>query len=307
MSSLPAVRTQQNSLIMLSLPEIQERAQILVKSGLLPESIKTPEQAIVIALKGQELGLPMLQSFEDLFVIKGKVGMFTRLMITRYLDRGHWYQIVESSATRCAIKFTRREGRTYEHVVTLEEAQKAKWDQAWDSETKSFKAKMTWGNPRVMLMWACFRNGIKFFAPDVLDPDMLQADVVDGQMVMPDDEQGGDVIIEGSSTRGVPAESARPPVEGPAESPKEQEPQEEPQEGPADWTRESVRGEFAKAVTACKFDAHDALAALAKAAGKPIEKVRDWSGSLSAAVAALEAYAAERDGVQPAAAQAGLF
>ncbi len=296
MSSLPAVRTQQSSLITLSLPEIQERALILVKSGLLPESIKTPEQAIVIALKGQELGLPMLQSFEDLFVIKGKVGMFTRLMITRYLDQGHWYQIVESTARRCAIKFTRKDGRTYEHAVTIEEAQGAKWDQVYDSESRGWKTKPTWGNPRVMLMWACFRNAIKFFAPDVLDPDMLAADEVDGVVVMPDDEQGGDVV-EGTA-RGFPPTQVEP------ESRKGQE----LHEGPAEWASETARARFTQAVTACKFDAHDALVALAKAAGKPIAKVSDWTGSLSAAVAALEAYAAERDGGQPAsAAQAGLF
>ena len=324
MSSLPAVRTQQHSLIMLSLPEIQERAQILVKSGLLPESITTAEQAIVIALKGQELGLPMLQSFEDLFVIKGKVGMFTRLMITRYLDRGHRYQIVEATAKRCTVKFTRRDGQIYEHAVTIEEAQGAKWDQTWDKEKGAWKPKPTWSNPRVMLMWACFRNGIKFFAPDVLDPDMVEADLVDGQVLMPDDEQGGD-IVEGSA-QSVPVASA--PVkdfgarekEAPrvaigladeverlkAELEKATKGTATPADGPADWTDKATQDAFTAQLAEYHMDGHDALMAFERATGQHYERVGQWKGSLSAAMVALCDYMEERDGKgKPA--QQGLF
>jgi hypothetical protein len=287
MSSLPAVRTQQNSLLTLSLPQMRERAEIMVKSGLLPASIKTPEQAIVIALKGQELGLPMLQAFEDLFIINGKIGMFTRLMIQRYLDRGHRYTITEMTAKRCAVTFARSDGRVYEHAVTIEEAQAAGWDKANNKETGKYEEKFTWKNPRVMLGWATFRNGIKFFAPDVLDPDMLEADVVDGQVVMPDDEQGGD-IIEGS-VRSVPVTSGQPPqAEAVASA---------PPEGPANWKDKATQDAFTAQLAEYRMDGHDALMAFEKATGQHYERVGQWTGSLSAAMVALCDYMEERDGL----------
>lgn len=43
-----------------------------IKSNMLPTSIKTPEQAILVSTKGQELGLKPLESFEFIDVIMNK-------------------------------------------------------------------------------------------------------------------------------------------------------------------------------------------------------------------------------------------
>lgn len=51
-----------------------------VKSGLLPASIKTPEQAVVIALKGKELSLAPMASFEMIDVIMGKPALKPELL-----------------------------------------------------------------------------------------------------------------------------------------------------------------------------------------------------------------------------------
>jgi hypothetical protein len=48
------------------------KAETWIASGLLPSSIKKPEQAVVIALKGKELGLETMASFELIDVIMGK-------------------------------------------------------------------------------------------------------------------------------------------------------------------------------------------------------------------------------------------
>lgn len=52
--------------------QMLDQAQTWIKSGLLPASIKTPEQAVVIALKGRELNLQTMASFEMIDVIMGK-------------------------------------------------------------------------------------------------------------------------------------------------------------------------------------------------------------------------------------------
>jgi len=276
-----AVAVRRPNLLSLSLSEIRERAEIFIKSGLLPESIKTVEQAILIALKGQELGLPMLQAFEDLYVIRGKVGMFTRLMVTRYLDRGHVYHIAEATPKRCVVQFVRSDGRHYEHIVTIEEAVAAGWDKAWDNETKSWKDKPTWKNPRVMLTWAAFRNGIRFFAPDVLDADALEADVVDGVVVMPEDDVDDMPVETGGAIAPCHRDSVvQPPV----------------QSAPVDWGVPANREALIKAQEECKLDEHDAILALSKAAGTELTRRSGWTGTLAGAIHALRVAAAERDG-----------
>lgn len=50
-----------------------DMAKSLIASGLLPESIQKPSAALAIMLKGNELGLAPMQSFEALDVIRGKI------------------------------------------------------------------------------------------------------------------------------------------------------------------------------------------------------------------------------------------
>jgi len=50
---------------------IKEQASLLVKSGMLPATINTPEKAIAIALKGREIGFPIMASFAYIKIIQG--------------------------------------------------------------------------------------------------------------------------------------------------------------------------------------------------------------------------------------------
>lgn len=56
------------------------KAETWIASGLLPSSIKKPEQAVVIALKGKELGLETMASFELIDVIMGKPALKPKLL-----------------------------------------------------------------------------------------------------------------------------------------------------------------------------------------------------------------------------------
>lgn len=56
------------------------KAETWIASGLLPSSIKKPEQAVVIALKGKELGLETMASFELIDVIMGKPALKPELL-----------------------------------------------------------------------------------------------------------------------------------------------------------------------------------------------------------------------------------
>jgi hypothetical protein len=48
-------------------------ARMLMKSGLLPKEIKSPEAALFIILAGRDLGLSAVQSLRSIYVIQGKI------------------------------------------------------------------------------------------------------------------------------------------------------------------------------------------------------------------------------------------
>ena len=57
----------------------------LIKSGFLPDAIKTPEQFLAIVLKGRECGVPPMQACSHINIIKGKPTMSAELMLSQIL------------------------------------------------------------------------------------------------------------------------------------------------------------------------------------------------------------------------------
>ena len=55
---------------------LEKVGEYAIKSGFLPGTIKTPQQAVIIALKGKELGIPPLQAFAQISVVNGKPTIF---------------------------------------------------------------------------------------------------------------------------------------------------------------------------------------------------------------------------------------
>ena len=53
----------------------------LVKSGFLPNTVKTPEQAVAIMLKGREIGVPTMLSFSQINIIQGKPAVSAELQL----------------------------------------------------------------------------------------------------------------------------------------------------------------------------------------------------------------------------------
>lgn len=65
----------------LSIPQMKERAELLVKSGFLPKAIKNAEQAIAIMLMGAEYGIPPMKAFQSIHIIEGKPTLSAQLML----------------------------------------------------------------------------------------------------------------------------------------------------------------------------------------------------------------------------------
>ena len=106
---------------------IKDQATMLVKSGLLPRAINTPEKAIAIAIKGRELGIPMMQAFSHIHIIDGKPGSSSELilsLITRNCA-GSVVDYIEKTDKRCEIEVKRPGRKPARFVFTIEDARRA--------------------------------------------------------------------------------------------------------------------------------------------------------------------------------------
>jgi hypothetical protein len=140
---------------------MREQASVFIQSGMLPAHIRSPEQAIVIMLKGRELGLPPLYALSTIGVINGKpvvaAEVMAALVYRRHGDQA--LRIVQSDARICAIEYRRRgwtEPQTYS--FSIEDAHRAGllMGNAWQKY------------PAAMLRARCISAVARMAFPDVI-------------------------------------------------------------------------------------------------------------------------------------------
>lgn len=85
-------------------------AGILVKSGLMPSHVKTPEAAFAILAAGREMGLSPLQSMRSLYFVEGKVTLSADLIVA--LAKRHpeceFFRVVEATNESVTCETKRR-------------------------------------------------------------------------------------------------------------------------------------------------------------------------------------------------------
>lgn len=153
------------------------QAAVLVKSGLLPVSIKTPESALAVMLAGREMGIPPMQSFRSLYVVNQQVTMAAQHMAAKLIQAGITYAVRRMTADVCEIDFARGNGMSLTYVYTMDEA-----------KTAGLTGKDNWRHfPKDMLWNRCMALGARKIAPDVLagmyTPDELGAELVDPEII----------------------------------------------------------------------------------------------------------------------------
>lgn len=100
----------------------------LVKSGMLPQHIKTPAAAVAIMQKGKELGIAPMYAMSNIAVIQGKPTANSELMLALiYRDHGDDAIVFEeSTADRCTVAYKRRNAsRPGKFTFTMQEARTA--------------------------------------------------------------------------------------------------------------------------------------------------------------------------------------
>jgi hypothetical protein len=104
-----------------------EGARMLLKSGLLPQGIKTPEAALFIILTGKDLGLSPVQSLRSIHTIQGKIEVAADAQLGLFHRSGgksHWRALTNEQA----ILELHAPWLTEPHIesFTLEDAKRAK-------------------------------------------------------------------------------------------------------------------------------------------------------------------------------------
>ena len=88
---------------------MMELSSVFVRSGLMPDGIRTPEAAFLVMLKGKELGIPATEAMSKISVIKGKPSCSAELILSLIKTRvGPDAMIVEETdSEHCTVSYAR--------------------------------------------------------------------------------------------------------------------------------------------------------------------------------------------------------
>jgi len=139
---------------------LREQGSVLVKSGFLPVSVKTPEQAIAIMMKGYELGMQPMQAFSSINVIQGKPTLSAEGMLAQIWKSipNAFIDFVRIEDDYCEIHAA-RPGRTPRKFIF----------QKSDAEKAGLLKKDNWTKyPRAMHKARCISEMARTIFPDAL-------------------------------------------------------------------------------------------------------------------------------------------
>ncbi|MEQ8278344.1 MAG: hypothetical protein RMA76_38230 [Deltaproteobacteria bacterium] len=202
-----------------SLAELKELGREIVQSGIFPH-IKTPEQAVVVAMWGRSLGLSAVQAFEGLYTVNGRPAWYTWLLVS--LVRQHpeceFFECVESTPTR-AVWRSKRKGRPeIAKTFTIQDAH----DAGYAQRNAKYKTE-----PEIMLSNRCASRLARQEWSEQIHGMATGEDILDGEV----DVVSVTVVDDGAKDND--AKLAQAVVESLEEAPPDDTPTpvEEPEEG----------------------------------------------------------------------------
>lgn len=146
----------------MTLGEQVEYAKVLIGSGLLPKHIATPAQAVAVIAYGREMGLPMMQAMNNLYVGPGgKVtcDAKTMLAVARKSGALAYCRVTESDGEHATVAIMRKDDPK-EQVVTFTIADAAALGLAAKDNYKKQAA--------VMLAWRAISKALRLYASDAI-------------------------------------------------------------------------------------------------------------------------------------------
>lgn len=170
--------------------QIKALGQTLIASGMLPESIKKPEAALLVMLKAQEIGIGPVYGLNHIAVVKGKPTLSAELMRALVQRAGHKIRTVELTNDTCTLEGERGDdpGHPQRYTFTMQDARNAglTGNQTWKKYPKAMlSARATSALSR--LMFADAIMGISY-TPEELGAEVNEeGEVIEAQSVVEDE------------------------------------------------------------------------------------------------------------------------
>lgn len=149
------------------------QAKELIRTGFLPAAVDTPQKAVAIAQMGMELGLPMMASFREIYVVKGKPTLSGQSMLAMAWSTNELTEFIadDVSDDRAVVVVKRGDKHAHKEVFS--------WD---DARKMGLIHKENWSKmPKIMLRWRCIANALRLIFPDRLGgiylPEEIDPDV----------------------------------------------------------------------------------------------------------------------------------
>ncbi len=151
---------------------LTEQATMLVKSGFLPPSIKSPENAVAIILMGRELSIGPMASLQSINIIQNKPTVSPQLMLALINRSGQLEDYkVEFSGSGATVTMKRRGRSAY--TTTFGAAEASALQLAGKDNYKK--------QPATMYQWRAVAAAARVVFPDVIlglyTPDEMGVDV----------------------------------------------------------------------------------------------------------------------------------
>lgn len=164
--SFPALKKDQ------AMQLLKESCQVYLKSGLLPQHIKNWAEAFTIANYGRELGMKPLESFQEIYVVKGKPAMSAKLMKSRVHQKmpSAVFDIIEQSKDIARVRVARdKSDEAVEWTMTRAECDKAGWTEQFNKKAGKKEEKDNWKKqPETMLLYRLISKVCRMVFPDCL-------------------------------------------------------------------------------------------------------------------------------------------
>jgi hypothetical protein len=153
-----------------SMNELACNGEHAVKTGMLPDHIKTGWQFAVIAATGQELGMQPMRAIRSLAMVKGKVVESADSQLARFKAAGGRSQFEVLDETKAVLHLVHPNGDKHTETFSLEDAKRA--GLASNSNYSKF--------PKAMLRSRAITAGLKSLgwegAVGAYDPDELRSE-----------------------------------------------------------------------------------------------------------------------------------
>ncbi len=142
------IKTENNTLAAYA-ADLQQKlmfCETLLKSGVLPEKIKTAQEVFALIIKGQEFGIAPMQSCESFAVIYGKAQPYGATLLGLCIKHGGRFSIVEETQESTIVEATRPD---------REWTERSQFTNA-DAEKAGILTKDVWRKyPKDMRYWKC--------------------------------------------------------------------------------------------------------------------------------------------------------